>query len=330
MRKQQGFMLIGMLIALGFATIFFSMIAENMVIKQIRDQQAIPYKERLLNLKNQIENYQAVQFQANPNIVNNPLLFPRNLKELETKGFLPKCSHEDIRRGRCADINKTPWDSTISYQRKRSQQGAFYFAEITIPLPNKNSDGRLYNAFTSVLGSLPDIRFNSSETALLWRINRISDLPAFSAQLDQYVKRDGSSTLTGDWDVGNRAILNAKALSVNIGGGYQQRVDAGVVGAFMAKPGTPITKHRCASGLKPVLMVGVASNGDYYYSQKFAETGAYKAAYEDAGNNRWKLTYIQYVKKVLSDGTLKWQESTSNAQLNVLRLCIPERQRWPI
>ncbi|MGR5465143.1 hypothetical protein ACPV5G_19655 [Photobacterium damselae] len=316
MRKQQGFMLIGMLIALGFATIFFSMIAENMVIKQIRDQQAIPYKERLLNLKNQIENYQAVQFQGNSNMVNSPQLFPRNLKELETKGFLPKCSPTDISQGRCADINKTPWDSTISYQRKRSQQGAFYFAEITIPLPNKNSDGRLYNAFTSVLGSLPDIRFNSSETALLWRINRISDLPAFSAQLDQYVKRDGSSTLTKDWDVGNRAITNAYDFTIRLQNGKQQRLGSGVIDYLVGWHGKSVDKHSCAQGLIPDIVVTAKDLQAWSSYRRFSSSGAEKIGYIDKGN-RWEL-YIYHNVLLLS--TKKWGV-INDGYLNVLRVC---------
>ncbi|MGR5187008.1 hypothetical protein ACPV3S_15845 [Photobacterium damselae] len=311
-KQQQGFMLMGMLIALGFATIFFSMIAENMVIKQIRDQQAIPYKERLLNLKNQIENYQAVQFQANSNMVNSPQLFPRNLKELETKGFLPKCSPTDISQGRCADINKTPWDSTISYQIK----GTPPFAEITIPLPNKSSDGRLYNAFTSVLGSLPDIRFNSSETALLWRINRISDLPAFSAQLDQYVKRDGSTPLTKDWDVGNRAITNATDFSIRLQNGKQQRLGIGTVGFLIGKHGQRINKHSCANGLVPDLIIGVKDLQAQHYGNHYSADGSRKIGAIDRGSY-WEL-YLYH--NVLRVSTKKWATIT-DGYLNVQRIC---------
>lgn len=316
MRKQKGFMLMGMLIALGFAAIFFSMIAENMVIKQIRDQQAIPYKERLLNLKNQIENYQAAQFQANPNMVSSPQLFPRNLKELETKGFLPKCSNTDISQGRCADINKTPWDSTITYQVKGTPPTIPYFAEITIPLPNKNSDGRLYNAFVSVLGSLPDIRFNSSETELIWRINRVSDLPAFSIQLNEYVKRDGSTPLTQDWDVGNRSITNATDYSIRLQNGTQQRLGEGMVGYLVGCHGKSINKHSCARDLVPDLIVTPKDLQAWNDWNRYSSSGSYKAGAIDRGN-RWELYLFHNILRIQ---TQKW-DRINDGYLNVQLIC---------
>ncbi|EPG0370346.1 hypothetical protein [Photobacterium damselae] len=305
MRKQHGFMLMGMLIALGFATIFFSMIAENMVIKQIRDQQAIPYKERLLNLKNQVENYQAAQYQSNPNVINSSLLFPRNLKELETKGFLPQCSNTDINHGRCADINKTPWDSSITYQVKGTPPTIPYFAEITIPLPNRNSDGRLYNAFTSVLGSLPDIRFNSSETALLWRINRISDLPALSTQLDQYLKRDGSSSLTGDWDVGERAILNASTITLKNKSGKQTVLGYGTVKEFSVKHGQKIAYSAwdCPDNLKKTIHLTISAKIPPY-GEKYTGLAGEIAYIEDHFPDYF-IVRMNYNAKLKSTGLWK-------------------------
>ncbi|ARR51796.1 type II secretion system protein (plasmid) [Photobacterium damselae subsp. damselae] len=313
MRKQKGFMLMGMLIALGFAAIFFSMIAENLVIKQIRDQQAIPYKERLLNLKNQIENYQAAQFQTNPNIVNSTQLYPNNLKELETKGFLPKCSSTDISQGRCADINKTPWDSTIHYSVK---SGSPPYAEIEIPLPNRNEDGRLYNVYTTVLAALPDIRFNTDETKLIWRINRVSDLPAFSLQLNEYIKRDGSTPLTKDWDVGNHAITNATDFSIRLQNGTQQRLGSGVIDYLVGWHGKPVDKHSCARDLIPDIVVTAKDLQAWSRDHRFSSSGAEKIGYIDRGN-RWEL-YIHHNVLLLS--TKKWGV-INDGYLNVLRVC---------
>ncbi|MGR5465486.1 hypothetical protein ACPV5G_21380, partial [Photobacterium damselae] len=146
------------------------------------------------------------------------------------------------------------------------------------------------------------------------RINRISDLPAFSAQLDQYVKRDGSTPLTKDWDVGNRAITNATDFSIRLQNGTQQRLGSGVIDYLVGWHGKSVDKHSCARDLIPDIVVTAKDLQAWNWSRRFSSSGSEKIGYIDKGN-RWEL-YIYHNVLLLS--TKKW-DVINDGYLNVLR-----------
>ncbi|ELV7517061.1 type II secretion system protein, partial [Photobacterium damselae] len=326
--RQRGFGLIEIVLALGI----ISLALGAYIPWQARQEQrkvGLDYAAYVSRVISGVQEYQYWQISRDPNI-SAFNAFPAHLRDLmKNRGqWWAECSENDYKQKKCLIPDEVPWNSgfRIKYNRVESNGDEPAFARITLPLRVIPAKERGY--WKGPLIALPYAKEQTNGDIQI-KIYDPMLSQFYKKAFDSFIKKDGSTNLTGDWDVGgNHAILNAKGLSVNIGGGYQQRVDAGVVGAFMARPDgtTRIAKHRCAAGLKAVLMVGVASNGGYSESKKFAETGAFKASYEEYRGG-WKLTYNQYVKKILPNGTLRWEEYKREGQLNVLRLCIPNGQR---
>lgn len=319
--RQRGFTLLGLMITMGFISAIFLSMAENLVVRQLKAQ-AEPFEKRMLYIKEQIDAYQLTQFQANANNINLSLLFPRTLNAL-SPDYIPTCEVEDNQEGLCELIDQLPWgdgSQKIQYQVKPDTNfmPIRYYAELTLPLPSKSDDSsiREYNVYTEVLSRLPGIRFSPDEQSLIWRINRLGNIPAFEALMSEYVKKDGTTPLTKDWDVGNQAITNASDFSIRLQNGKQQRLGSGVIDYLVGWHGKPVDKHSCAQGLIPDIVVTAKDLQAWSSYHRFSSSGAEKIGYIDKGN-RWDL-YIYH--NVLLLNTKKWNV-INDGYLNVLRVC---------
>ncbi|EPN0316278.1 type II secretion system protein [Vibrio vulnificus] len=340
-KNENGFSILSLLIVLGFLSVMFVMGAERLVMMNIKQTQAEPYLNRLLNLKNQLENYQVMKYQGNKNGIDTNLIeiFPATQAvledELANNNLIRKCSGSDYEDGLCSKLDETPYNEKLAYTVKSSvdAQGARYqYAEIEIPLPRKD-DRLYYNVYMSVLGKLPNVRFVSGgDTTLLWRIDRISHQPAYEeglkAQLDKrYLMQNGDKALTEDWDVsgsgnaagyGNpKAILNVKEVTVRLQNGKQQRLSEGVVGYLVGEHDQIVERHSCSAGLVSDLVVTPKDLQAQSAATKYSSSGSYKVGAEPFGADSWKL-YIYHNVKLQT--TQKW-ETINDGYVSVMRVC---------
>ena len=319
--RQRGFTLLGLMITMGFISAIFLSMAENLVVRQLKAQ-AEPFEKRMLYIKDQIDAYQLTQFQANANNSNLSLLFPRTLNAL-SPDYIPTCSVADNQNGLCELIDQLPWgdgSQKIQYQVKPDTNfmPIRYYAELTLPLPSKSDDSsiREYNVYTEVLSRLPGIRFSPDEQSLIWRINRLGNIPAFEALMSEYVKKDGTTPLTADWNVGNKALIDASDVSIRLQNGKQQRLGIGMTGAFIGKHNQLIEQHACATGLTPDLIVGIKDLNAWDRFNRYSSSGAFHGDYKTEGNG-WRL-YLNH--NVLRISTNKWAV-IHDGYLNVQRIC---------
>ena len=264
--KQKGFGLLGIMITMGFVSAIFLSMAEGLVVKQIRAQ-AKPFEKRMLYIREQIDAYQLNRYQDNANNFNSHALFPRTLADL-SPDYIPTCSVTDNQKGSCELIDQLPWgdgSQKIQYQVKRTTgiTPAHYYAEITLPLPSKSDESsiREYNVYSEVLAKLPGMMFSTDEQLLVWRINRLGNMPAFELMLDGYVKKDGSTRLTKDWDVGNKALLNVSDITLRNSDGTLTSVAAGLTRkAFIARHGDFIAHPSCPKLMTPKIKLAALGN----------------------------------------------------------------------
>ena len=74
-KKQKGIALLGLIIAMGFISTLFVLSVNGIAKKQLYDQQALPFKERLIELQKALENYQIYQHNKGVNLASKNI-FP--------------------------------------------------------------------------------------------------------------------------------------------------------------------------------------------------------------------------------------------------------------
>ena len=334
-KRQQGFLLLGLLISLGVLSAIFLLMAEGLVVRQIRAQ-AEPFKERMIYIKEQIDGYQLTKYQENATNINGSTLFPRTLDDL-SPNYIPTCSTADNQNGLCAKTAQTPWGTNMTY--KVSMDTTFfpprYYAELTLALPSRTDDNtiREYNVYAEVLSILPGIRFSADEQSLIWKIPRLVDIPNFEAviaeKLKDYINKDGTTKLTADWDVGNKAILNTSMVTSKGANGKQVRIDGGVVKRYSTLIGgngvyTEDRRFTCANGLYKDVKAsfnGIKSPSGYDY----LATGEIKTYTKREGAGwRTRLTY-KAKQKLHSNSADKGRWYTKyDGYVDIIYLCVPE------
>lgn len=322
-KREQGFLLLSLLITIGVLSAIFLLMAEGLVVRQIRAQ-AEPFKERMMYIKEQINGYQLTKYQESATNINGSTLFPRTLDDL-SPNYIPTCSNADNQNGLCAKTAQTPWGTNMTY--KVNMDTTFfpprYYAELTLALPSRADDNtiREYNVYADVLSVLPGIRFSADEQSLIWKIPRLVDIPNFETviaeKLKDYIKDDGTTQLTADWDVGNQSILNAKKVTVQTQNGRQQQLGLGTVKEFLGKHRQKVYKnsYSCAVGLVQTIHVSLNAPMAPNSTTEYIGLVGFKPYAIDEGTY-WSLG-LDYNAKIKSTG--KWEKMHSgylNVRLN--------------
>ncbi|APX10105.1 hypothetical protein SL034_004285 [Vibrio harveyi] len=333
--KQSGMITLSLLVVVGFAMILFTMNAEKMAMSRIVDGEAKPYREYLLDLKNQIELFQVMKHQENKGTAQLINIFPRTSttgleSDLVSAGLIQACSSSNASAGNCRFMGYTPYHGTMTYvvHTSTTALGKSQYAELQIDLPSKTNK-LLYHAYLMELSKLPNIKRSGNK--LVMRINPISSQPAFEEgikhELDKrYLHKDGSSSLTNDWDVsGNglsggygapKAILNAKEVTVRLSNGRQQRLSEGVVGYVVGKHNDLVPMHSCATGLTPDLAVTPKDLQSTIPANNYSSSGAFQVGHKPEGSS-WRL-YINHNVKLIS--TNKWA-LIHDGYVSAMRVC---------
>lgn len=342
MKKQKGIALLGLMIAMGIISTLFAISANGIVKKQMYDQQALPFKDRLTELQKALENYQIYQYNNGVNLASKDI-FPsdRSLdvfyKDLAIANVTASCTEQNENDGKCVRLLTTPWAegtesrTTVKYEVKTDSSPSgvvFPYIEITFDLPNARIYPNQNAVYETILSTLPNtqvISWGSSgsikySNKIKWRIDRVSDMPALDLMVEDlkgdFVVTDGTSKLINDWDVGNQAITNTKDVSIRLQNGKQQRLGIGMVGYFLGRNNDYLNKHSCAVGLTPDLILSVKDLNAFSNWAKYSASGSFFLGHEEVGN-RWKLTLIHNVKRIEDN---KWW-AINDGWVNVQRIC---------
>ena len=342
-KRQKGIALLGLMIAMGFISTLFVLSANGIAKKQVYDQQALPFKDRLIELQKALENYQIYQHNKGVNLASKNI-FPsdRSLdvfySDLADAGVTASCTQLKESEGKCVRLLTTPWaegtsGNTVKYESKTETSSSgvsFPFVEITFDLPNASIYPNENAVYEMLLSSMPNTEIISSSSAgsvnypakIKWRIDRVSDMPALDIKLSEfgkdYVNINGRTKLTSDWDLGDKAITNASDISIRLENGKQQRLGVGMTGYVLAQHGDTINKHSCATGLIPDLIVSVKDLNASTPWSKYSASGAYFVTHlKNETPTEWKITLEHNVQRVEDK---KWW-MINDGWLNVQRIC---------
>lgn len=249
--KQQGFIIISMMVVFGFLSLVGIQWA-NMQEKRNVQANANSFYHHVLHLRQQIHAYTARQFQKGI-AIDQSALFPSRLDSLVPEFYAP-CSIADNEAGRCKPYDQTPWGKINNSDYRIVGVGGtpsnpdFYRAELDIKLPPASDDAYKYEraATLSLFSKIPSIVFDEPNNLITLRIDR----PDKAFAYDGLVKRSGDdSTLLGDWDIGgNFGITNTKDVSLRASNGSQIPVSSKLSESTTARHGQWVDKPQCIRG----------------------------------------------------------------------------------
>ncbi|PSW30792.1 type II secretion system protein [Photobacterium phosphoreum] len=318
--KQSGFGLVEIMMGLTILSLVMSAYIpwKN---NQEKKQHGIDYAHYITRVISGIQQYQYWKINENPNI-NSKDAFPFAIKSLmDNNGqWWPKCSDAEYKNKMCLLPDIVPWNGNalISYKRVNEQ---IYpntphpaYAELSIPLGLIPKNERAY--WRNPLIQLAHSKEDKNGNIIIQIYDPMISLFYKKAE-KQFLKKDGSTPLEGDWDVGNKSIFNAKKYSVKTQDGNQLRIDAGTVREFLAKNDTKIYKNSwsCPQGLRKVIHVGLHAPMAPNSTVEYVGIASFNPYYLDYGS--YYLLKLDYNAKIKSTG--KWQKMTSgflNVRLN--------------
>ena len=249
--KQQGFIIISMMVVFGFLSLVGIQWA-NMQEKRNVQANANSFYHHVLHLRQQIHAYTARQFQKGI-AIDQSALFPSRLDSLVPEFYAP-CSTTDNEAGRCKPYDQTPWGKINNSDYRIVGVGGtpsnpdFYRAELDIKLPPASDDAYKYEraATLSLFSKIPSIVFDEPNNLITLRIDR----PDKAFAYDGLVKRSGDdSTLLGDWDIGgNFGITNTKDVTLRASNGSQIPVSQRLVNVTRVRHGGWVDKPKCVVG----------------------------------------------------------------------------------
>lgn len=291
MKKQQGFSLIGMLLAM---TVFAISIAVYIPYKQKLKEQddAVVFMQQAKHLIEQIQlfNYRKSTTEDNFNRDD----WPSSLNALMTDypgTFWPVCSESAAQQGQCRRPESTPWNKPITYSIEHVGL-SIYNAFLTIPISQTGDKKAVWARPFYDLSGVTKQPNGDLKIEIKPLLNSIA--------YDAFLKKDGSTPLTDDWDVGNKNILNVKDITLLNADGTMTSVAAGLTRSrFTARHNTVIKHPSCPAGFRPQVQLAVQGNIPQSTRNDFTEFGPIQIdGYDVTGG--WKIT-TKYVATRRSD-----------------------------
>ncbi|OEF63586.1 hypothetical protein OAA_13965 [Vibrio cyclitrophicus 1F175] len=321
--KQSGFGVLELLLTTGILTVLI--LTSLPSIQRYQERQAAEtFKNQVVFLWEAIKSYQADRYNVGVPF-NDISSLPASYDDL-VPNYIQTCSNADNIAGRCSRADLTPMGETITMQRENILIGGGQTVPgmlLTIPFGAEPSES-IRNTYRAVLADLPNGVYDEGDNKLEIRFGRVGSEVEHQALL----ARDGTTTLTGDWDVGNKAILNASMVTVRGQNGNQIRVDGGVVHSYSSYIDgsgivVPKSNFTCPTNLNQDVqasLAGIKAHNSYEYlaigEQKLTtilEGGEfkirlkYKAKQKQRGSTTDKGAWV--------DANTGW--------INILYLCVP-------
>lgn len=295
------------------------------VMKGYRFVKIQDYIEHLELVTRQVQSYQFYRVKAqgidpDPDFRESLQSWPADVNALMndySSRFWESCSEEEEAAEICIRPDYVPfsqgrltlepvWDTTIL----PIPQGRYY---ITVPIGQLPDDGT-YGSWKAALLKFPGARVMPNFDI------RITVKPLTKTlQYREYLQKDGSTPLEGDWDTGgNYAITNVKGLFLRNSDGSQFSVASGLQRRVIVTSGSFIPLHSCPEGHTPDIDVMIKSIEPQSDATKFTSLGAFIPYYTPESGG-WRV-YAKYYAK-LQNGSQQW-DVLNDAYLKVTQICV--------
>ncbi|PSU45765.1 hypothetical protein C9J12_21230 [Photobacterium frigidiphilum] len=296
---QKGFMLYGLLLTLA---VLAGLVAYGVGIytDSIRQKQAERYADHLVQVAEQLQNYQYYKVTKEG---DDPWLmssWPASWEGLMTDyrgSFWLECTDSEQSSGLCSRPDYAPWSTNKLEYHKTVPSADTSFFVITIPLSELGVDTKSYRLWLSPIQKIPNVKLLLNGDAEL-RVGRTQMATVYK----EFLQRDGSTELTGDWDVGGKnGFVNVKDITMVNADGSQTSVAAGLIRSQgVAKHGEWVNMPSCPLSLRPTQSFSFAGNIPNTISNDFNDFGPAKTYVLNQDTTRWQIG-LDYVATKKSD-----------------------------
>lgn len=212
------------------------------------------------------------------------------------------CSIAEAQAGKCKRPEYTPFASKISYAVIDANTARLVIPTIRL--------GQQQSRWNSYLLQIPFAKKNASGDI---EINIYP--PMNSTVYNEFLRKDGTTKLTGTWDVGNQAITNIAGLSMN-NTDNSQSVVSQVMSVEIVQHGTSINKPICPKLLKPAIQATL--QGMYKVDDVYSLIGNSRVSIDEK-STYWTV-YLQYAAK---KKTADEFEIKTDGDISVVTYCLP-------
>lgn len=300
-RKQGGFGLMDVLLALSLtALVLITVIPMSM--SYYKQKQV---DEFMTNIKGLIVQMQLYQFHrtSKEGYKSNPFFpgymdsWPASFDALMLDyggAFRELCGPMNEEAGKCVRPDTLPF-TTEKLSFKQVMETTVNKVFLVIPTSTLPDDGPRARWGQPLL-ALPDAQLldNGDIHILLRPLTK-------TIMYDEFLRKDGSVHLTGDWDVGgDYAITNAKDYTIRNNDGSQKLISRGLSNVFTLEHGDIVEKPSCPDNLEPSINLAlgyIKVEGDYQL------VGSQKPYLIEAGtnNSQWQVGLALRVKNLTTN-----------------------------
>ena len=312
MKREQGYSMYEMLMAIAIISILMSFIIP-LYLKQLERDDTKAYPEYLLTVVSALQRYQYHKVSVDKVNPGSTLSWPASLEYFmsDYNGmFWEACSNTEESKGLCKRPDRIPWTTA----KLKYEAGTLYgdsYAYLTVDMPT--TDTPEYARWSSAIARIPHAKIQPDGTIRI----KIQDLN-MALYYREALKRDGSTKLTADWDVGGDfAITNAKDFTIRNSDGSQRSLAAGPM-TQVAGHNELVNKHACPEAFTPGITTSIKGLfNETSVPIAFKNLGSIRTyAVDNTASWTIKLDYwaeVQGVKTLLHDG-----------EVNVQLICQPD------
>nr|WP_172684990.1 type II secretion system protein [Aliivibrio fischeri] len=285
-RKQGGFGLIDVVLALSLTAVILATVIP-MSMNYYKQKQV---DEFITNIKGLIVQMQLYQFHrtSKEGYKSNPFFsgyldsWPASFDALMLDyggAFRELCGPMNEEAGICVRPDTLPF-TTEKLRFKQVMETTVNKVFLVIPTSTLPNDGPRARWGQPLL-ALPDAQLldNGDIQILLRPLTK-------TIMYDEFLRKDGSEHLTGDWDVGGEhAITNAKDYTIRNSDGSQQLVSTGLVKILQVNHGDWIDKPKCPEHQQPDLTLSIHT---VTIPNQYTLTGSIKPYVLGESSSQWR------------------------------------------
>ncbi|MEZ9752031.1 type II secretion system protein [Vibrio sp. 10N.261.51.A1] len=257
--KQRGVGLVEFILTLVLSLIIF-MAALPFYNDYQTDKKAKAYSEHIRVLIERIHQYQYYKITEEGVDSTSQASWPATLDNLMNdypEQYWGSCTIDRELNGECKLPDYVPWShsrlSTYFYTDLTHIPAFNEHLVIRIPLHELDKDAKEWTRWSNVLIDIPGAKRAGNDIDITLR------QATLALMYENIVMRDGSATLTEDWDVGGaHGITNVKDVTLRASDGSQIPVSQYLVSVSRAQHGDWIDKPQCIAGQTPQYKLSIS------------------------------------------------------------------------